>query len=33
VLGAENVFLSEAGWPITQRYLAHILAKVSKWPA
>jgi site-specific recombinase XerD len=31
VLGAENVFLSEDGRPITQRYLAHILAKVSKW--
>ena len=31
LLGAENVFLSEDGRPITQRYLAHILAKVSKW--
>jgi site-specific recombinase XerD len=31
VLGAENVFPSEDGRPIPQRYLAHILAKVSKW--
>jgi len=31
ILGADNVLLSEDGRPITQRYLAHILAKVSKW--
>ena len=31
VLGAENVFLNEDGRAIPQRYLAHILAKVSKW--
>ena len=30
-LGADNVFLSEEGRPLTQRYLAHILNKVSKW--
>ncbi len=31
VLGAGNVFLSNDGRPITKRYLAHILSKVSKW--
>jgi site-specific recombinase XerD len=30
ILGADNVFLSEDGRPITNRYLAHILEKVSK---
>ena len=28
--GKDNVFLSEDGWPITTRYLAHILNKVAK---